>query len=271
MSCIRRDNIRRSPGRSRRTLLLLLPLLVLTSAVSIEIPEHSPILDGIDILFDTEPRMFPASWYCKRIGAEAVSLPREHRTEAMDILNLAIAKYPEDVLFVHLRKVYVLRSLSFFGVAYGGTNTKDVIYLTYDDTNPERTAEFVEGVFHHEFSSVLFRKFSKHIDRKSWESINPPDFSYGKGGVEAIKKGEASLDFNYDLLEVGFLNLYSQSAFEEDMNVIAQNLFSGGEQFWFIVDTFEKIRMKALLTIDFYHQIDPQFTEEYFRSLAYGR
>jgi len=269
MSNIRQDNNKRKQALNKLLPFLFLPLLLLTSSHSIEIPENSSILEGIDILFDTEPRMFPAGWYCKRIGAEAISLPKENRTEAMDILNKAIAKYPEDVLFVYLRKVYVLKSLGFYGVPYGGTNTKDVIYLTYDDTNLERTAEYVEGVFHHEFSSVLLRRFSKYIDKKAWESINPVTFSYGKGGVEAIKRGEASMDYDYTLVEDGFVNKYSQSAFEEDINVFSQNLFSGGEQFWFIVDTFYKIRDKARLTIDFYHQIDPQFTEEYFRALAY--
>ncbi|MBE0647997.1 MAG: hypothetical protein IH596_09450 [Bacteroidales bacterium] len=270
MSNIRQDKTNRLQVLNRRILVLFLPLLLLTSSFSIEIPGNSSILEGIDILFDTEPRMFPPGWYCKRIGAQALSLPKEYRTEAMDILNQAIAKYPEDVLFVYLRKVYVLKSLGFYGVPYGGTNTKDVIYLTYDDSNPEKTAEYVEGVFHHEFSSVLLRKFPKHIDKKGWEFNNPPDFLYGQGGVEAIKKGEASMDYDYDLLELGFINKYSQSALEEDINVFSQNLFSGGEQFWFIVDTFVKIREKARLTIDFYHQIDPQFTEEYFRALAYA-
>ncbi|MFC2102740.1 hypothetical protein ACFLS7_07070 [Bacteroidota bacterium] len=269
MSNIRQDNKKRLRLLNRRLLYLFLPLLLLTSSFIIEFPENSPILEGIDILFDTEPKMFPAGWYCSRIGAQAISLPKEYRTEAMDILNRAIAKYPEDVLFVYLRKVYVLKSLGFYGVPYGGTNTREVIYLTYDNSNPEKTAHDFEGVFHHEFSSVLMRKFSKHISKKEWESKNPIGFSYGKGGVEAIKKGEASMDYDYDLLELGFLNKYSQSAFEEDINVFSQNLFSGGEQFWFIVDTFIKIREKARLTIDFYHRINPQFTEEYFRALAY--
>lgn len=246
-------------------------MLLLTSASHIAVPEHSLVLEGIDILFDSEPKMFPPGWYCKRISAEAVSLPKEYRTEAMDIINKAIAKYPEDVLFVYLRKVYVMKSLVFFGVPYGGTNTKNVVYLTYDNSNPERTAEYVEGVFHHEFSSVLLRKFSKQFDREAWEKINPPGFFYGKGGVDAIRKGEASLDFDYSLLKIGFLNKYAQSGFEEDINVFAQNIFSGGEQFWFIVDTFDRIRAKATLTIEFYRLIDPQFTEEYFRSLAYSR
>ncbi len=265
-------NKRKSPTKkSRLALLLFLPLLLFTSVIPANAPDQPSILEGIDILFDAKPRMFPHSWYGKRIGAEAVSLPRKYRTEAMDIINKAIAKYPEDVLFVHLRKIYILQSLTFFDVPYGGTNTKNVVYLTYDNINPERTAPYVEGVFHHEFSSVLFRKFHKKFNEKKWLNINPIAFEYGEGGVEAIKQGEASMKFDYNLLAIGFLNKYSQSAFEEDFNVFAQNLFSGGEQFWFIVDTFENINKKVELIIEFYHKINSNFTEEYFRSLAYSQ
>lgn len=270
MNSIRQDNRKGNPGFRRIALILLLPLL-LTSAVLREIPEHPPVLEGIDIVFDTEPKMFPAGWYCKRVSAKAVSLPREYRTEAMDILNLAIAKYPEDVLFVYLRKVYVLQSLSFFGVPYGGTNAREIIYIMYDNSNPERTSQFVEDIFHHEFSSILYRKFKERFDKNAWYSANPAGFQYRGGSVEAIKKGEASMEFDYTLLPNGFLNEYSQSAVEEDINVYAQNLFSGGEKFWSIVDTFPKVREKVTLMIGFYHQIDPQFTEEYFRTLAYTR
>jgi hypothetical protein len=50
--------------------------------------------------------------------------------------------------------------------------------------------------------------------------------------------------------------------------VFAQNIFSGGSQFWLIVDSFDPIRKKTELIIRFYQLIDPVFTEEYFRSLA---
>ena len=271
MNIIRRNKRNNISQKSRLALLLFLPLLLFTSAIPSSPPDKPAILEGIDILFDTEPRMFPHLWYCKRIGAKAESLPKEDRTEAMDLLNKAIAKYPEEVLFVYLRKVYILKSLTFFNVPYGGTNAKNVIYITYDNIRPGRTSEYVEGVFHHEFSSVLFRKFQRKLDKQTWLNINPSGFEYGEGGVEAIKRGEASMEFDYNLLAIGFLNKYSQSAFEEDINVFSQNLFSGGEQFWFIVDTFENIKKKTELIIEFYHTINSDFTEEYFRSLAYSQ
>jgi hypothetical protein len=253
---------------SRLAILQFLGILLFVSATSVQ-PSFPPgLLEGIDVEFDTEPHMFPSNWYCKRIHAEAMSLPREYRTRAMDILNQAIAKYPEEVLFINLRKVYILQSLTFFGVPYGGTNFRDIVYLTYDHLNQKRTAEFMEGVFHHEFSSVLIRKFHRQLDREAWLAVNPGGFRYGEGGVQAIKNGEASLEFDANLHDLGFINKYSQSALEEDINVFAQNIFSGGSQFWLIVDSFDPIRKKTELIIRFYQLIDPVFTEEYFRSLA---
>jgi len=253
---------------SRLVLLQLLAFLFI-SATPVYDKLSPGSFEGIDIVFDTEPRMFPSNWYCKRIHAEAVSLPKTYRAQAMDILNRAIAKYPEEVLFAYLKKVYVMQSMNFFGVPYGGTNAREMVYLAYENSSPGFSAEYLEGVFHHEFSSVLLRKFQKEFDEEGWLKANPSGFRYGEGGVQAIKNGEASMEYDLDLHPSGFLNKYSLSAREEDFNVFAQNLFSGGLPFWNIVDTYPSIREKTSLMIRFYHRIDPVFTEEYFRALAY--
>jgi hypothetical protein len=67
--------------------------------------------------------------------------------------------------------------------------------------------------------------------------------------------------------DIGFINRYSMTEIEQDINVIAQNLFAGGPEFWKIADANEKIRGKVLLLIGFYHSLDPMLTESYFRRL----
>ena len=259
-----------TPSVSRSQPLLRIPGVTINPSnyPSDESPANIPYLQGIDILFETTNDMFPRSWHSNRVDAHAESLPKGLRHKAKDILNQAIAKYPEDILFQNLEKVYILKSLQFFGVPYGATNRKGVIYLTYDEYIPEGTQTYVEGFFHHEFSSILYRKYKKLLDPCDWSCLNPSDFQYGEGGVVAILNGEASMKFNNDLFKQGFLNKYGQSAFEEDFNVFSQNLFSGGEEFWNAVDSFPRIRKKTTLLIGFYHQIDPRFTEDYFRSLS---
>ena len=177
-----------------------------------------------------------------------------------------MAKYPAHVLKENLHTIYAFNSLNFYGLPYGGTFSvsKKTVYIT-DDTSLNVKDQCIESFFHHEFSSILLRKHPCFISKRTWKSNNQLDFHYGKGGLEAIREGNSSMEYDSILNEKGFLNKYSQSSLEEDMNVFAQNIFAGGPGFWKIVDHYDKIKAKALLIISFYHKIDPVFTEKYFR------
>jgi hypothetical protein len=222
---------------------------------------------GIKITTDDGPGIFPKSWYSKRINALSTPLAATEVTRCKTILSKAFRKYPDKILTDHLDRIYVLKNLSFFGVPYGGTNYKNTVYMTDDETNLNYVDDYIEGVFHHEFSSILLRVHSRDFPMKEWKQAAPPGFNYGNGGVSAIINGTASLDFDPKLNEEGFLTAYSVSSPEEDINVYAQNLFSGGSPFWAIFDKYEKVRAKTGLVIRFYHQLDPRFTESYFRGL----
>jgi len=218
-----------------------------------------------EVLFSLTDKMFPRNWYSKKINATAEPLDRSERQRMIDILDRAFDKYPDNVLKNNLDRVYALKSLKFYDVPFGGTNARNTVYVTDNAPNPNFTDSFIEGVFHHEFSSVLLHSFPFYFNEQAWKNINPPDFSYGDGGVNAILSGEASLNFDPSLFENGFLSKYSESALEEDVNVFAQNLFTGGTNFWTIVDQNPRIRTKATMLISFYHRIEPTFTEDYFR------
>jgi hypothetical protein len=209
--------------------------------------------------------MFPPNWYSRRINATAEPLEPGERQRMIDILERAFSKYPDHVLRDNLDRIYALKSLTFYDLPYGGTNAKNTVYLADNPASPAFTDNFIEGVFHHEFSSILMRSSLTSFNDKEWKKSNPSGFLYGKGGVNAILNGEASLTLDPSLFEQGFLNKYAQSALEEDINVFAQNLFTGGTSFWLIVDDHPRIRQKAELLIDFYHHLDPVFTEDYFR------
>jgi len=218
-----------------------------------------------EVFFNITGKMFPKNWYSKKINATAEPLDRSERRRMIDILDRAFNKYPDNVLKNNLDRVYALKMLKFYDIPFGGTNAGHTVYLSDNASNPNFTDSFIEGVFHHEFSSILLRSYPSFLDNRIWENANPPSFYYGNGGVNAIRNGEASLNFDPSLFERGFLTRYSESAIEEDINVFAQNLFTGGTSFWTIVDQNPRIRTKANLLISFYHHIDPVFTEDYFR------
>ena len=228
---------------------------------------------SIEIVFTAEGKIFPKHWYSPRIDARVESLAPEERRRVILILNRAFSKYPNHLLREHLDRVYALKNMKFYGIAFGGTNVRNTVFLCNDEKNPHFTDDYVEGVFHHEFSSVLMRNFPDLFNAAKWESINDPRFSYGFGGVQAIRNGEASMALDQELFDYGLLTLYSQASVEEDVNVFAQHLFKGEHSFWGAVDTYPRIRQKARLLIGFYQKLDPRFNEAYFRNLddSYAR
>jgi len=220
-----------------------------------------------EIYFTLQEQMFPKHWYNAKINAEVEPLARNERQRFISILNRTFAKYPDKVLRENLDRVYGLKRMKFYGVAFGGTNIRNTIFICDDETNPSFTDEYIEKVFHHEFSSILKRSYAKFLNTDIWEAANYPAFIYGNGGVDAIMNGEASMELDPEYYDKGLLTKYSQASVEEDINVFAQNLFTGGQEFWEVVDNNIRIRRKAQLLISFYKKIDPRLNEDYFRRL----
>lgn len=220
-----------------------------------------------EIVFSVQERVFPPHWYGRRIQAEVAPLSPGERMRMVRILQRAFDKYPDQVLRENLGKVYLFKSMKFYGLPYGGTNASTNIFMSNDEENPVFSDLFIENVFHHEFSSILKRAYPWRLKDVTWRSANPADFTYGNGGARAMMNGEASMELDPTLFERGFLCRYSQASAEEDINVFAQYLFTGTRRFWAIVDRYPRLRQKADLLIHFYNSIEPQFTEAYFRTL----
>ncbi|MCX6281769.1 MAG: hypothetical protein NTU51_07390 [Bacteroidetes bacterium] len=225
---------------------------------------------GVEILFPSSLSIFPRQWSVKKVNPDIRPVQVEEISRLEDLLTFAFSKYPLDMLRANLDKVYVLKSMKFYGLPYGGTNYHHSVYLSDDTDNPWFTDDYIEEVFHHEFSSILIHSFPLFFDKTKWMSMNPPDFRYGKGGADAISKGLASMALDPGMIEQGFLSEYSTASLEEDINVFAQNLFTGGREFWRLVDLNDTIREKTRILISFYHKINPAFTETYFRSFYYN-
>jgi|APCry1669188910_1035180.scaffolds.fasta_scaffold00043_26 hypothetical protein len=225
---------------------------------------------GVKILFPENTGIFPHQWTGKKVSPSIQPLTPEESVRLEDLLSFAFSKYPASVLNARLNKVYVVKSMTFYGLPYGGTNYQHTVFLSDDTDNPWFSDEYIEQVFHHEFSSILLRDFPDYFDKTKWLSLNTPSFRYGKGGADAIQQGLASMALDPETIKQGFLSQYSTASVEEDINVVAQNLFAGNREFWRVYETSEAIRKKTMLLISFYHRINPVFTESYFRSFTYG-
>lgn len=223
------------------------------------------------IIFTADEDIFPLDWYEPDINAKTESLAESEIERSRKIMLSALDKYPAEVLKKKLKKLYVLKSMNFFGVDYGATYAENCVYVANDGIDEGYTDLVIEKEFHHEFSSVLFIDYYYLFNESEWRQINSADFVYfdeETGGAAAIKEEKASEEFDPKLHEVGFLYEYAQSTLENDFNSFAENIFAYDGNFFEIVEEYEKLSLKLELTIEFYNSINPKFTIEYFKEIS---
>jgi hypothetical protein len=223
-----------------------------------------------NITFTAGGNIFPAGWYGSGIDAKAESLDPGEVERSKSIMITALDKYPTQLLQNILKNVYVLKSMSFYGVNYGGTNSLDSVYAANDGIGMGCTDKAIEQTFHHEFSSVLYNNYRYLFDENGWRQINPAGFGYfdeATGGAGAIKAGKASQVFDPEEHEMGFLYEYAETTLENDVNSFAENIFMGEESFFNTVESYDKLQMKLDLIVAFYNSLDPVFTIDYFKGL----
>jgi hypothetical protein len=227
-------------------------------------------IKGIPVGFIYSEDIFPDSWLVSPISGKGESLGYEEFHRSGRIISKALQKYPVSVLRENLHAVYILKSMHFYDVGYGGTNSTAEVYITNNGELMGYTDAYIEQTFHHEFSSILYRNHPEYFDEKTWLMANEKNFDYNdpENGVGAIRKNESSQDLDTALCRQGFLTQYALSGLENDINTVAQNLFRPSEGFWKIVDSYPSIRTKVTVLIAFYHRFNNYFTESYFRKLS---
>lgn len=229
---------------------------------SVKVIQESPIR----MVTSSDQGIFPKRWRSAPTNAQAERLPVSEFARSNYILNKVLEMYPTSFLKRNLGVIYVLNSIEFHGISISGTISGRNVYIAY----PGIADILVELTFHHEFSHILFNNFRNYFDRESWEKANPNSFQYGKGGLAFIKQNRPSNLFDATLHEEGFLNEYSRSSLDEDFSSIAAHLFLGSVRFWKIVSQYPRIKEKTDLVVAFYHNIDSEFDESFFKSIAKG-
>lgn len=223
---------------------------------------------GVEVYFNAgTTEAFPAEWQTAPTNASSFPIAKAEISRSNSVMIKALSKYPTGLLGLTLKAVYFFKDMSFFNVGFGGTNSNDAVYITNDGEEKGYTDAYLEQTFHHEFSSILFRDYPQFIDTNAWKKANIAGFDYNdpEAGVGAIRNNESSQSLDTILCTKGFLTQYAYSSLENDINTIAQNLFSPEENFWLYADKYPRIKQKVKLLIAFYSKLDKNFTESYFR------
>lgn len=218
----------------------------------------------VKISFELDDDMFPANWLKKPHSISAKPLKETEWARSEMIVKQALNRYPQAVLEKHLKRVYVITDLHFTGIQAGGTYWKDRVFMSNKGVRMGFTDKYLLESFHHEFSSILFRKNRAEFDLDKWKSANERGFKYGGSGTNAIKQGKGSLYFERKLGERGFINQYAMSSVEEDFNTISARLFTVNDSFRNIYKKYPRLRKKIDIAIEFYESIDPQLNKSFF-------
>jgi len=248
-----------------RRLTLVLVLLLPLAAMS---QSEDTTIQQVKVVFNYSVYNFPQEWRNDRIDAQGQAIATDEIQRSKQVAVAALNKYSTTLLEYNLKTVYFLKSMQFFGVGYGGTNSTDALYMTNNGIAMGYTNRYIEQTFHHEFSSILFRNYIRFFDTTAWKRANDPTFDYNdpESGVGSIRTGRSSQVLDRALARYGFLTEYSMSSLENDLNTLAQNLFLPDSDFWKIVDGYPRIKIKVGLLILFYSQIDHRYSESYFRN-----
>jgi len=225
-------------------------------------------IQQVKVVFEYSADIFPDDWRNDRIDAQGQQIAIEEIPRSKQVAIKALNKYSTTLLSYNLKGLYFLKSMKFFGVSFGGTNSSDALYLTNNGITLGYTDAYIEQTFHHEFSSILFRNYARFFDTTAWKKANDPSFDYNdpESGVGAIRNGRSSQVLDTSLAKYGFITEYAMSSLENDLNTLAQNLFLPEQSFWNIVDKYPKIKTKIQLLIAFYNKLDDRYTERYFRA-----
>jgi dipeptidyl-peptidase 4 len=245
-----------------------LPAILLLHAFAGQASADTPVLKSSGepqvIYHQASPEIFPESWRRPKVNAMAEPLEETERERCRKIVDRALGKYPADLLKATLKKLYCLGQLEYRGAVTGGTRSRTAIYVV---CKPSYASTDVERIIHAEYSSVLFQKFPQHFDAKSWNAINPTDFRYLGGGVQAVKAGLASRRSDEAMQAQGFILEYAKASIEEDFNCHAAPLFMGDAQYWQAVEKHSKLKAKSDLVIGFYSKVHASLTKERFQAL----
>ncbi len=192
--------------------------------------------------------------------------PIRHRVlmRNVDILQMALERYPVQVIKKHLSVInFAGKITEKDGFNYGGLydELKRSIYLT---DNGFQAQDDVIRTFHHEFSSLLLKR-NHPFDVNQWTDNNPKNFEYSYDTIKDLLKiynSSSAVGTEADY-EKGFMDTYGETSVENDFNEYAAMVFTYPQKFKKIMDQYPRVRGKFLVWLEFYHNIDPIFTEEY--------
>ncbi len=214
---------------------------------------------SIKIKYDVAEKAIPKLWQNPPSNATAEPLDQINLNRHIQTLSRELKKYPTEIIKQNLSNIYLFKSLSFYGVQYGGTSINTSLYLTGGTISEGYDDDYFASLFHHEMSSIFYRSYP--FPKEAWSSINSESFIYADSDskvLKAIIRGNES-ENKIRLYREGFLSKYGQSTLENDFNLYAEMVFMDPQQLRYLSDKYPRVSQKFKLIKNFYVGISEDF------------
>jgi hypothetical protein len=228
------------------------------AASSDELSELSNLLAPL-----TETMCLPNDLAIQGISASIVdSLLFE---QAKPLLINELRRYPREVLRKNLGHIILCANLQFQNVPASGTYFGNDIYISIDTGARGGNMRELDRTLHHELSSVLLRNNTRYFPFHLFVGCNVQGFEYSDNLVGVLN--DKSLLVLYDSAQgkEGFLTRYSRVSLEDDVNVIAEELFTNPQSLFNYAEEHDRVFCKIRAFVFFLHELDYRFEETALR------
>jgi len=217
---------------------------------------------GITIHYEDGTNAIPEEWRKPPDNGIAKPITKRNMCRVPPILLRELKKYPKSVIQNSLTDIYLLDSLYFYGVGYGGTAYDHSIYMTVQSIGAGYNDLYLSQLFHHELSSVFFWAYP--FPSEAWADVNSKGFAYIDAVDDALSANKNGLSSDKSKLYFpeGFLSSYGYSTLENDFNLYAEMAFTDPEALKALADSYPKIHQKSALLKGFYKGISNDFFPE---------
>lgn len=194
------------------------------------------------------------------VEAQVITFKTSHSNITETEIRNELKKYPERILKEYLDTIFVINDDRFCGRAS--------LFKRFEICG-NCDKEFLKEVIHHEFSSVLLQRYDLYVKEvyndlgRKFTEWNGNAYPYNTG--VAIKP----IDPNSDLANYYYGSTYGMTGFENDMNTLAQMLFTDGGT---VIKAMRSkpgtaIERKVEAVIAFYNKLDSKFDKNFFEGL----
>jgi hypothetical protein len=208
----------------------------------------------VHVIYDPDS-YFPTKWKRAPFLARGSQIQPDESRRLAHLIDSFLSMYPSQVVANNLHDIYLLKTLSFYGLDYGGTNSQDAIYIASQGRDAKAPDDGLAAMMHAEFSSILYRNYGFPVEE--WNKVNDKNWRYIGVGKDLLGR-RGLYDQTEALLRRGFVSFYSQASLEEDVNMCIFFVSKAPRSLALATARHKRVRQKLEILARFYERIKMQ-------------